>query len=272
MDKLNADGWLDLPTYKAVFVDHIAADVKFCFQNQRWIGGAQLLMSAIDITAGIERPAAKLDTDRADFIAFSVPSVTVVLHDVNLQLAERLLELDVASDPASHAARLGNLAIALGDCGQREKALEAAQEALALYRDLARQRPDAFAPNLASSLITLANRLSELGQREKALEAAQVSALQCEASADRSWAARSTSYSTATFSAVSSIASRQPLRSIDPANAVGCARLRLDRMRFSTQLLSVGSAADQRAAAACWLSLRRTLYESPRQACTSRST
>lgn len=71
MDKLNADGWLDLPTYKAVFVDHIAADVKFCFQNQRWIGGAQLLMSAIDITAGIERPAAKLDTDRADFIAWA---------------------------------------------------------------------------------------------------------------------------------------------------------------------------------------------------------
>lgn len=70
MEKLNPDGWLDLPAYKAVFVDHIAADVKFCFQNQRWVGGAQLLMSAIDIAAGIERPAEKLDTDRTDFIAW----------------------------------------------------------------------------------------------------------------------------------------------------------------------------------------------------------
>jgi len=63
VDKLNPDGWwLDRPTYKAVFVDHIAADVTFCFQNQRWIGGAQLLMSAIDITAGTEGPAGKPDT------------------------------------------------------------------------------------------------------------------------------------------------------------------------------------------------------------------
>ncbi len=65
-----------------------------------------------------------------------------------------------------------NLANRLSALGQHEKAFEAAQEAVGLYRELAQQRPDAFTPNLAMSLNNLANRLSELGQRKKALEAA----------------------------------------------------------------------------------------------------
>ncbi|MGV6815829.1 MAG: tetratricopeptide repeat protein, partial [Thiotrichales bacterium] len=51
--------------------------------------------------------------------------------------------------------------------------LSAAQEAADLYRELTRDRPDAFAPDLAMSLNNLANRLSDLGQREAALSAAQ---------------------------------------------------------------------------------------------------
>jgi len=57
--------------------------------------------------------------------------------------------------------------------GQREPALEAAQEAVAIRRELAAQRPDAFRPDLAVSLNNLAAMLSDLGQREPALEAAQ---------------------------------------------------------------------------------------------------
>ena len=61
----------------------------------------------------------------------------------------------------------------LSDLGQREQALEAAREAVEIYRELARQRPDAFRPDLAMSLNNVANRLSDLGQREQALEAAR---------------------------------------------------------------------------------------------------
>ncbi|MBL3565966.1 hypothetical protein JMM59_13270, partial [Rhodovulum sulfidophilum] len=42
---------------------------------------------------------------------------------------------------------------------------------VALYRDLAEARPEAFTPHLAMSLNNLARFLSNLGQHEAALEA-----------------------------------------------------------------------------------------------------
>ncbi len=42
-----------------------------------------------------------------------------------------------------------------------------------MYRGLAKDRPDAFLPDLAGSLNNLGNRLSDLGRREDALAAAQ---------------------------------------------------------------------------------------------------
>jgi hypothetical protein len=70
-EKLNPNGWLDLRMYHAVFVEHIISDIKFCLENHRMVAGAQLLMSAIDIASGIERPREKLDTDREDFISWA---------------------------------------------------------------------------------------------------------------------------------------------------------------------------------------------------------
>ncbi len=61
----------------------------------------------------------------------------------------------------------------MGDLGRREEALAAAQEAVDIRRRLAAARPDAFLPDLASSLNNLGNRLSELGRREQALANAQ---------------------------------------------------------------------------------------------------
>ncbi len=75
--------------------------------------------------------------------------------------------------PCGLATSLNNLAKFLSDLGQREEALQAAQEAVAMRRELAAQRPDAFRPDLATSLNNLANFLSELGQREEALQAAE---------------------------------------------------------------------------------------------------
>ena len=69
------------------------------------------------------------------------------------------------------ARSLNNLSICLSDLGHREEALEAVQECVALYRDLARDRPNAFNPDLARSLNTLSICLSDLGHREEALEA-----------------------------------------------------------------------------------------------------
>ena len=71
------------------------------------------------------------------------------------------------------AGALNNLATLLSDLGRREAALAAAEEAVALYRELAAARPDAFRPDLAMSLNNLASRLSELGRREAALAAAE---------------------------------------------------------------------------------------------------
>ena len=57
--------------------------------------------------------------------------------------------------------------------GRREEALQTAQQAAELYQQLARERPDAFRPDWATSLNNLANMLSELGRREEALPTAQ---------------------------------------------------------------------------------------------------
>jgi tetratricopeptide (TPR) repeat protein len=57
--------------------------------------------------------------------------------------------------------------------GKREEGLQATQEALEWYRQLAKERPDAFLSSLAGSLNNLGAGLSELGRREEALAAAQ---------------------------------------------------------------------------------------------------
>jgi hypothetical protein len=68
---------------------------------------------------------------------------------------------------------VSNLATFLSEAGDRQGALAAAQEAVALYRALARENPQAFTPNLAASVSNLATFLSEAGDRQGALAAAQ---------------------------------------------------------------------------------------------------
>ena len=57
------------------------------------------------------------------------------------------------------------------DLGRREEALAAIEEAAAIYRELARARPDPFLPDLAMSLNNQSVRLAGLGRREEALAA-----------------------------------------------------------------------------------------------------
>ena len=69
------------------------------------------------------------------------------------------------------AISLNNLSIRLGDLGRREDALAAIEEAVTIYRELARAMPDAFGPALAESLNNLSARLADLVRREDALAA-----------------------------------------------------------------------------------------------------
>jgi tetratricopeptide (TPR) repeat protein len=69
------------------------------------------------------------------------------------------------------AGRANDRSVRLSDLGRSEEALEAIEQAVEIYRDLARSRPDAIRPDLAGSLNNLSGRLADLGRREEALEA-----------------------------------------------------------------------------------------------------
>ncbi|MHC4357022.1 MAG: tetratricopeptide repeat protein, partial [Planctomycetota bacterium] len=107
-----------------------------------------------------------------------VPDQTVSLRELAVWATQHLLtwlgKKEESEETLLEQARLlNNLGPRLSDLGRREDALTAAQEAVEIYRRLAKDRPDAFLPDLAMSLNNLGNRLSELGRREDALTAAQ---------------------------------------------------------------------------------------------------
>ncbi len=111
---------------------------------------------------------------------FPQSSVALMEHAVQIQadLVSRLqatLSLQDSADARSlFANALNNYAVSLGNFSRREEALQQAQLAVEIYRELAAARPEAFKPDLAMSLNNLAIRLSDLGRREEALQQAQL--------------------------------------------------------------------------------------------------
>jgi tetratricopeptide (TPR) repeat protein len=101
------------------------------------------------------------------------PERTLTLRELAAKALEGKLLVIPADDRVRRAGLLHNLGGALSALGRREEALEAAQEAVEVYRKLAEANPQAFLPNLAMSLNNLGNGLSALGRREQALETAQ---------------------------------------------------------------------------------------------------
>jgi len=94
--------------------------------------------------------------------------------EVTTGLVHRLRETSTDTehiDTGGLARWLNNQSLRLAELGRREDALAAGEEAVALYRELAAARPDAFRPDLAGSLTNQCNRLSALGRREDALAA-----------------------------------------------------------------------------------------------------
>ena len=109
---------------------------------------------------------ATLTDDPLELMAIvdEVPAATTSLRAQAAEIQVKIVEFlraDIASSENSQsrlAMSLNNLAVRLSDLGGREPALQAAEEAVQLYRELAAARPDAFRPNLAGSLNNLANR------------------------------------------------------------------------------------------------------------------
>ncbi|MCP9839009.1 tetratricopeptide repeat protein [Cyanobium sp. N.Huapi 1H5] len=127
------------------------------------------------LVAAIERQMEEhsVDPAEANRLLEVVPQRTLVLAPMAVSLTSRALEGEAGMPPAMRARLLNNLSVRLGDTGDRVGALEAIEEALDLYRELAAASPDAFLPDLAMSLNNLANRRSDGGDRAGALQAVQ---------------------------------------------------------------------------------------------------
>ena len=161
---------------------------------QDFTGGAEASPSAAQVAAERAKAVAPMDwlealvrTGAADDLGLllavesALPHQTLVLREKAVEIDSLLLErlqgkVDAGSSEAlqSEVARLlNNLSVRMSALGRREEALSKAEEAVRLYEQLARARPDAFLPDLATSLNNLANMLSDLGRREEALSKAE---------------------------------------------------------------------------------------------------
>ncbi|HEY5894483.1 MAG TPA: tetratricopeptide repeat protein, partial [Chthoniobacterales bacterium] len=112
----------------------------------------------------------------------SIPHQTFTLCELAVQIDQALLEtlrampeeLAVTIGHRAQIARItSNFANRLSEVGRREEALAAGEETVDLYCELARARPDAFTPDLATSLNNLSSLLSAVGRREEALAAGE---------------------------------------------------------------------------------------------------
>jgi len=104
---------------------------------------------------------------------------SIQLSEVALIATQNILDSiratgDTSEQGQNERARvLNDLGERLSALGRLEEALQATQEAVGIFRQLAEERPDAFLPYLAMSLHNLSIKLSKLGRREEALWAAQ---------------------------------------------------------------------------------------------------
>ena len=126
----------------------------------------------------------KIRADSTDLYALiqlsrAMPASTLELREIAAELEKAVLAK--VHPPAGDlrdpdrltilASSFNNLSNHFSALGQRENALAAIKETVALDRELTRILPDAGMPKLASSLSNFSNRFSDLGQRENALAA-----------------------------------------------------------------------------------------------------
>ena len=116
------------------------------------------------IESGAELPCEEIEN--------SIPLGHSTLRGVALAAMQRMGDPS-ERNPAKRATYLLGVANRLSEVGRSGEALEVAQEAVGLYRDLVEASPAAYTPDLAGSLNNLAGFLSGAGRSGEALEAAQ---------------------------------------------------------------------------------------------------
>jgi tetratricopeptide (TPR) repeat protein len=104
-------------------------------------------------------------------IAEAAPYPSFALAEAAATVLQRLV--DQCAESSQRAEWLVDLSNRLADLGRPDQALAAAEEAVAIRRELAAAQPDAFLPGLAMSLSTQSNRLGGLGRRDEALAAVE---------------------------------------------------------------------------------------------------
>jgi tetratricopeptide (TPR) repeat protein len=125
--------------------------------------------------------AAETDLGALMVIAGALPLQTMTLRELAVELtqsiADRLRIAAIAGEAAETTRALlgtwlSNLGVRLSNLGRREEALAASQEAVDIYRRLAQTRPDAFLPDLATSISVMSDILAALDRYGEAAQAA----------------------------------------------------------------------------------------------------
>ncbi|MFZ1431061.1 MAG: tetratricopeptide repeat-containing protein [Geminicoccaceae bacterium] len=130
---------------------------------------------------------AQLTDDPLELIAMVgvVPTATTSLRGLGAEIQRKIVDIIRANNPTGDSGHprlamgLNNLANRLSALGRRELALNAAEEAVSIYRDLTATYPDAFLPDLATALNNLARFRCDLGQRESALKVSEEAVVIC---------------------------------------------------------------------------------------------
>ncbi|WP_344127729.1 tetratricopeptide repeat protein [Saccharopolyspora halophila] len=120
---------------------------------------------------------AELSIDELRTLHAKIPNLTVALSTANAVVAQRICN-SLPGETTSHevSSWKTTFSVALAGNGRWEEALEAITEAVTIRRDLAKQRPETFLPDLAMALSNQSADLAVLGRREEALEASTESA------------------------------------------------------------------------------------------------
>ncbi len=125
------------------------------------VRGSALCVAALDALL-----SSRDDPLFAEALNRRLPSGHVHLLDLAVRTAELTRSVE---DRAGEASRLANLGVRLSEAGRRDEALEPAQQAVDIYRQLAEVNPAAYLPDLAMSLNNLGGQLPEAGSPDEPL-------------------------------------------------------------------------------------------------------
>jgi tetratricopeptide (TPR) repeat protein len=141
---------------------------------------SQTLPTVADLIAGMQAPAETLIA-----IFNAIPYPTVTLAPAAVTLGQRITSrLPAGTEPAVRAYWLSNLGLRLSELGRPGDALNAEQEAVTVYRELAVASPDRYRLDLARSLTNLSEVLEAVGRQADA-DAARDEAAKLQLQSDR---------------------------------------------------------------------------------------